>query len=159
MILRNGTKQIKGSTLWRGEPHFHPQMLFLLRRDFGFLPFDYIGDLREFEVAFKMILHEFSHFFHRNPQKYKKIVRHLRQREEGGTAQRYKRKKNYVRAVDKEYFITREQLSDADFRAICDVYWMDYLCLPFDVPEQCDIEAMFRKYYGEFIGYNDCYYS
>jgi len=160
MIRRKGYRSghgIRGSTVWRGEPHFHPQMLFLWRRDFQFLPFDYIGEMAQFERALTMILDEFSDHFHEWPEEHGRIIRHLRRREEEQTKGRYHRKQHYEGAVGKEYFITREDLSDEDFEAICDVYWMDYICLPFDVPKQCDIEKMMDKYYGHFVRFNECF--
>merc|ERR1712228_271920 len=151
--------QIKTNHLWKGEHHFHPQMLFLWNRNFEYFPFDFIGELKEFDVALKMILSEFSDYLYENPDKYELFVKHLRDRTGDKNPKKYRKKENYADATKREYFINREDLSDADIAIICEVYFLDYICMPFDIPIQCDIESMFEKYYDRFITYNDCYFS
>lgn len=149
--------------IWKGEHHFHPQTLFLLTEDFKYLPFDYIGDIKYFDQALKMIFDEFSDYFHKNPDKYDEFVRHRRAREVDNKKNidkgSFKKRGNYKNVENKEYYIKREELSDEDINLICEVYWIDYMCIPFEIPKQCNIQRLFNRYYDKFVTYNDCYFS
>ena len=135
-------------SVWTGDFHVHPQMVLLLNRDFGYFPYDYIGNLTaDFEAAFRMILDEFSDSFHRNHSLYAEYVQRARNRESGSYGE-----------VDRGNVVQREDLSDDDIRRICEIYWIDYICLPFDVPAQCNITDLFVKHYGDDVTYRDCYF-
>ena len=49
------------------------------------------------------------------------------------------------------------QFSDDDVRLVCEIYWMDYLCVPFELPPQCNLTHLVLKYYGTHVVYDDCY--
>ena len=37
---------------------------------------------------------------------------------------------------DLEKFITsKNKLNDNDIKSICEIYWLDYLCFPFNIPK------------------------
>lgn len=36
---------------------------------------------------------------------------------------------------------------------ICQLNWMDYMCLPFEIPKQCNMQQMFDTHYGKNILY------
>ena len=61
-----------------------------------------------------------------------------------------------VKSVQK-YSLEDEQLSDEDIINLCDLYWMDYICFPFDMPKQCDIKKLLNDHYGKEVVYKPCY--
>ena len=58
-----------------------------------------------------------------------------------------------------EFDIERDALNDSDIRMICDLYWIDYICFPMQVPRQCNITDLLLAHYGKHITFNDCYVS
>ena len=141
-------KKLKMKMLWSGEAHLHPQTLFLLRQDLGFYPFDYIGDLKYFKDIWDPILYQFVERKRQetryNPCKYYRY------------AESYK---DYGKDnVESDFNIKRVNLTDDDIRTICEIYWIDYICFPFDVPKQCNITDLFIKHYNKHVTYNDCYF-
>ena len=49
------------------------------------------------------------------------------------------------------------QLSAKDISNICELYWMDFMSLPFELPKECDIDKLIVKHYGKNIVYKSCY--
>merc|ERR1712061_558970 len=45
-----------------------------------------------------------------------------------------------------KYQIEVDDLEEEDIRKICDVYWMDYICLPFPVPDACNITELLLRH-------------
>ena len=41
--------------------------------------------------------------------------------------------------------LLRLQLTDDEVRKICDLYWMDFLCFPFELPPQCDRDKLLES--------------
>eukprot|EP01084_Bolivina_argentea_P039542 73067_1 len=118
--------------VWSGDPHIHPQMIHLLNHTFEWFPYNYIGNLSgDFDISFKMILDEFSDAYHQNKSLYYKYVTWARNRESG-----------HYGNVLKEDVVTKNDLSDEDMKTICEIYWIDYICLPFDVPKACNISDL-----------------
>ena len=133
--------------VWTGDPHIHPQMIHLLNRTFQWFPYNYIGDLKQFDISFKQILNEFSDKYHNNKTLYDKYVHRARNRQTGDYGN-----------VLKSQVITINDLSDDDIKKVCEIYWIDYLCLPYDIPQQCNITDLFVRHYGDDVTYMDCYY-
>ena len=120
-----------------------------MNKTFEWFPYDYIGNLSsDFDVTFRMILDEFSDAVHNDQELYDQYVQRARNRENG----------TYGKAL-KENVVRREHLSDEDIQSICEIYWIDYMCLPFDIPIQCNISDLFVKHYGDDVVYTDCYYA
>eukprot|EP01083_Nonionella_stella_P118304 353152_1 len=157
--MMNSTTKIRAAKIWKGEHHFHPQMLFLWSQRFDFLPFNYIGEMTHFDEAMHMIMDEFSEYFHEHQDEYHRFVKHLRNRQETHSSEKFKKKKNYMNVTKRNYYITRDELTDKDIESICEVYWADYICMPFEIPKQCNIQRLLDKYYGRFVTYNECYFS
>merc|ERR1712051_560287 len=100
-----------------------------------YFPFDFIGNLTsDFDAAFRIILDEFSDAVHQNSSLYGEYVQRARNRESG-----------YYGNVDREDVVERGDLSDDDLRRVCEIYWIDYICLPFEVPPQCNLTDLFVK--------------
>ena len=55
------------------------------------------------------------------------------------------------------YQIELNDLEDDDIRKICDIYWMDYICIPFPMPKQCNLTELLLRHYGDDIVYKDCW--
>ena len=51
-----------------------------------------------------------------------------------------------------------DDLDDGDIRTICELYWMDYICIPFELPSVCNLTQLFIDHYGTDVMYNDCYW-
>lgn len=135
-------------SVWTGDFHVHPQIVLLLNKTFGYFPYDFIGNLSaDFDAAFGLILDEFSDAVHSNGSLYGEYVQRARNRESGQYGE-----------VDKKDVVKRADLSDDDIRRICEIYWIDYICLPFDIPPQCNVTDLFMKHYGDDVTYHDCYY-
>ena len=45
-------------------------------------------------------------------------------------------------------------LNDNDIKMICNIYWLDYLCLPFEFPKQCNMSYLLQNHYYKHITYN-----
>eukprot|EP01083_Nonionella_stella_P092847 260060_1 len=63
---------------------------------------------------------------------------------------------SYTNNRTNRFSVDRSELSDADIKTLCEIYWQDYMCLPFDIPTQCDIVQIFRQHYGRDVTYADC---
>ena len=57
----------------------------------------------------------------------------------------------------KKFDIKGEELMDTDIANICKIYWLDYMCFPFQVPIECDLEQIIREHYGVDVEYKPCY--
>eukprot|EP01083_Nonionella_stella_P040494 109887_1 len=57
----------------------------------------------------------------------------------------------------RKYEVNRSQLNSFDIMKICELYWLDYLCFPFELPKQCDLEQLILNHYGVDIEYYQCY--
>ena len=55
------------------------------------------------------------------------------------------------------YQIEKSDLTDDDIRKICDVYWMDYICIPFPMPKACNLTELLLRHYGDDVVYKDCW--
>ena len=44
----------------------------------------------------------------------------------------------------------RKQLSDNDIFKLCHIFWVDYVCFPFQIPKQCDLDQLKYKYVSFF---------
>merc|ERR1712176_249213 len=120
--------------LWSGEAHFHPQTFFLLDGKLEYFPFDYLGELGHLDEILQAVLMEFAPSVSDRP--LARNIRSYRKRE---------RDKDYLQ----DYNIQREQLTDADIANICKIYWIDYICFPFDVPSQCNLTQIFEEHYDK----------
>ena len=39
---------------------------------------------------------------------------------------------------------------------ICQIYWIDFICLPFQVPDECNLTQMYQQHYNKHIKYQQC---
>ena len=118
-----------------------------MREDLGFYPFDFIGDLKYYEDIWNPILYQF--------------VEAKRKERRYQPCKRYRHKdsyRDYGDDVESDFNIQRANLTDDDIRTICEIYWIDYICFPFEIPNQCNITDLFVKHYNKHVSYNDCYF-
>ncbi len=54
------------------------------------------------------------------------------------------------------YNLELDELNDEDIRLVCEIYWMDFVCIPFEVPKPCNITHLLLKYYNKYVSYDDC---
>ena len=150
-LMTDRKKRVQMKSLWSGEAHLHPQTLFLLAADLSFFPFDFVGDLKDFDAAMRAILFEFVWpYLEEHPRFIDYALTSYRRR--AGNP------RFYGDALRSDFNLERANLSDADVRMICEVYWVDYLCLPFKVPAQCNVTELMRKHYGAHLTFNHCYF-
>ena len=129
--------------------HLFPNMRFLMEQHYRTsIPFNFIGDLKHFAVDFPQIVEPFivDEELRRNHTKFMELMERKRVRKGD----------NWDHKLSK-FHIERSELSDDDVQRICDLYWLDYLCLPFDIPVQCHVDNLIEKHYGVDVEYDDCY--
>lgn len=56
-----------------------------------------------------------------------------------------------------KYDLEIDDLSDDDVRKVCELYWMDYLCIPFEIPKACNLTDLILRHYGEDVEYGECW--
>ena len=127
--------------------HLLPNMVFLVGQHYKTsIPFNFIGNLKHFADDFPQIIEPFivDEELRRNRTKIQDLIaRKNGPRDRTVTLRRFR--------------IERSQLSDDDIRRICKLYWLDYMCFPFDIPVQCDFNGLIQKHYGVNVEYKDCY--
>ena len=102
--------------------------------------FDYIGDIRYVNEILPDILDPFINNTSILKHDNKKLMEYFEPKR---------------RRPKDRFNIDKELLSDDDIIKICDVFWVDYLCLGFDIPKQCNVTEMFLKHYNNTITYLD----
>ena len=131
------------------DSHLEPNTHGLLGQDYqNDIPFTFIGNLYNYNNDYPQILKPFL-VDKELIQDRKKLMKYL-------ARMRGRTKDNKFLNLTK-FSINRSELSDNDISNLCDVYWMDYLCLPFDIPIECDLEKMYNDHYGIEFTYKDCY--
>ena len=65
--------------------------------------------------------------------------------------------RNYVNKIVDKFNFKISDLSDKDISDICEIYWLDYICFPFDIPKQCNLTLLLIKHYGKHVEYKSCY--
>ena len=46
----------------------------------------------------------------------------------------------------KQFNVKKNELNKYDFRKICNLFWLDYMCLPFKIPKECNLEIIFKQH-------------
>merc|ERR1712154_604791 len=129
--------------------HLFPNMHFLMGQDrLTSIPFNFIGDLKHFAVDFPQILEPLivDEELKRNNTKFMELIQN----------QREQKNQNRDDKLSK-FRISRSDLSDEDMMRLCDLYWLDYLCLPFDIPDACDVNKLIEAHYGVDVTFDKCY--
>lgn len=157
--------------------HILPQMLFLTNHSnpWGFLPINYIGFTTDiFNSTFEILYELYMKY---NPPPTMSEMSEWNKNDAYNTF-----KELYIQGRDRhsidylnnsnlmihpdakldpmdllQFQVESSDLTDNDISKICEIYWMDYLCLPFDIPPQCNLTKLFIKHYGDNIVYNDCW--
>ena len=120
--------------------HLFPQMFFLNDARWIAHPVDYVGLIEHEKEAFLWLLDRFVDTSAFNISEIMAKEWHVL---------RNRHSEEYHHSAYKKYDLDRAQLSDEQIGKICELYWMDFICLPFDVPEQCDLGLLFDTFYGE----------
>ena len=129
--------------------HLPPSTHFLVDQDWKTnIPFTFIGDLYNYNNDFPQILKPLI-IDEELKQNRTKLMKYLE-------TQRDRSSDNKFMDLSK-FSLKRSQLDKDDISSLCDIYWMDYLCFPFDIPIECDLEKMFTDHYGVELLYKDCY--
>ena len=129
--------------------HLVPNMRFLVGQHYKTsIPFNFIGDLKHFAEDFPQIIEPFilDEEMKRNHSKLMELMEHKKVRTND----------NWDFELNK-YHIERAELSDEDVVRICDMYWLEYMCLPFELPEPCDVNKLIEEHYGVDVEYTSCY--
>lgn len=171
-LAKNKNDSISSLKIWYNI-HLLPQMIYLTNftSPWGFYPLNYVGYTKDLFNSTFEILYEL--YYKDNPRKkgdktkkdakntYSSTYVHGRDRH----SMDYLNNSNLMIHPDAvlspmellNYEVEYDDLTDDDIRNICEVYWMDYLCLPFDIPKQCNLTQLFIKHYGENIVYKQCW--
>ena len=142
-LFLNELKNLSDFYLWNNEimniypnHHIHPQMMFLLTLNLTHFPMDFIGNITEIQDSLYDII---NYSYPLNKEEY--------------LTEYYKKK---TRGYTKKYHLDVNDLNDIDIKIICDLYWMDYICIPFNIPIQCNLTQLLAKHYGNHVIYNNC---
>ena len=129
--------------------HLPPNMDFLMDKDWSMnIPFGFIGDLYNLkndlpQVLMPLIIDEELKRNHSELMKYLATVR--------------SRDGDNMRAELSKFIIGREELNKKDIDNLCQIYWLDYLCFPFDIPDECNLNKLYSDHYGTDLSYKNCY--
>ena len=135
-------------------------MLFLLDQDWKTnVPYNFIGDLKNLNNDITQLLNplmiddELKHDESKLFEYFEKI------KKSDPLEGRQRQSDSYFSkgGVLSRYNINKSQLSDEIICKIMEIYWMDYICFPFDIPSQCDFNKMLQKHYNKDVVYKPCY--
>ena len=163
-LNNNTTDEYKPNILsiyW--DDHMNPQMHFLLNDKWDPYQLNYVGYIEKMEETLYKILIQHSDL-HPNDLSFdtfkekhfeKARDRHTKKYQNGQIKQT---NNGHSKVIDaSELVIEAYELESDLIQMICELYWMDYICLPFDIPQQCNLTDLFLQHYGEHVVYNDCY--
>ena len=103
--------------------HLWPNYKFLSDENWRPIQFDYIGYSKNINHDLPIIL---KPYLLNQTFQDEHIMKNL-----------YRDINDKIKNVNNKYLIKPSMLTDSDIGDICSLYWMDYLCFPFDVPAQC----------------------
>eukprot|EP01083_Nonionella_stella_P139205 424133_1 len=132
--------------------HYRPNMFFLMptsNRDKS-LKFRFIGNTAEMNNDLPQLIEPF--IIDPELQNNSKLLM-----EQYFGHERNRQSTDYVTRKVQRFNIDKLELSDQDIQNICEIYWLDYLCFPFEIPEQCNIRDLMNKHYGKDVEYEECY--
>jgi len=154
--------------------HIMPQMWFLTAPYNPWRPYpvNYVGNITEiiqstFDIAYHFYWNSSLYLEAKQKRKtlseekaWKEWNRHYHH----GRNRHYKKYVNggERKAVTKgndvmKYQIEVDDLEEEDVRRICELYWMDYICIPFPIPAACNLTDLILKHYGDDVVYRDCW--
>eukprot|EP01083_Nonionella_stella_P104928 301327_1 len=133
------------------DSHAFPNTKFLQASDWSMsMPFNFIGHLDHLTTVLPELLAPYIDDVEFKVNTTLWMQKYFRRR----YMKKLKRQKH--KSLGK-YEVRKSELSDKDVRDICELYWLDYLCFPFELPEACDLEQLVLKHYGKDIEYLQCY--
>eukprot|EP00483_Globobulimina_turgida_P011003 UN11024 len=151
-----------------------PQMYFLTEHGNPWKPWpvNYVGNMSElsestFEILYHFYWNTSEHLHRKKRKKYLSKEAALNVYNDNYHHGRNRHNKNYLdggerRAVIKggdvlKYQLEAGDLGDDDIKRICEVYWMDYICIPFHMPNACNLTELLLRHYGDDVVYKDCW--
>ena len=155
------------------DDHLNPQMHFLLNDNWDKYKLNYVGDMSMMQETLYKIMVEYSDInvdeldFDTFKKKYYHLERdrHTKAYQEANNPNKWPKQKKMRNTgqhdtqniITKNLVLERKDMDDELIQLICELYWLDYLCLPFDIPKQCNITQLFLQHYGNDVVYDDCY--
>ena len=154
--------------------HIAPQMYFLTEHGnpWKSWPMNYVGNTSEIKESVFEILYQ----FYWNTTDYMEVEKQQQMLSRDEAKSIYKDKyhhgrnrhnKKYLQGEERyapvkgdellKYQIELKDLMDHDIKKICEVYWMDYICLPFPMPKACNLTELLLRHYGDDVVYKDCW--
>ena len=61
-----------------------------------------------------------------------------------------------IDSILENYNLEMNDLDDQDIQQLCQIFWIDYLCFPFDLPRQCNLTTLFLQHFGNHVTYRSC---
>eukprot|EP01083_Nonionella_stella_P243974 849616_1 len=131
------------------DDHYKPNLFYLMPRSNRnkSLNFNFIGNINELTIDLPQILNPFI-----NDTKLQNNATLLMEYFEH---QRDRNSQTYETHSTEQFNIDKSELSEQDIQNICEIYWMDYICFPFEIPEPCNITYLMHKHYGSDVEYDD----
>eukprot|EP01084_Bolivina_argentea_P104308 186779_1 len=147
--------------------HFVPNMLFLIDQTNKYSNFSYnfIGNMKEFNNDLPQIMEPFIRDEKLKNNSYSLMQTYfIRKHHRTNNYSEYSSRTNFQEHVSdrkknrlNKFNINESMLDDVDINNLCNVYWLDYICFPFDVPIQCNLTDIFIRHYGIDVEYKPCY--
>ena len=117
--------------------HIRPQTTYLLNSKWNFFNFNYLGSLNNISNDLYFMVNKFlstKGYNSINETAFNKYLTHERDNTDT----------KYNKGISK---INRNNLTDSQIQMICELNWIDYVCIDgFRIPNQCNIEYLKQKY-------------
>eukprot|EP01084_Bolivina_argentea_P104307 186778_1 len=147
--------------------HFVPNMLFLIdqkNKSFNF-NYNFIGNIQELDNDLPQIMEPFIRDEKLKNNSYSLMQTYFsRKRHRTNKYSDYSSQSNIAQHIGdrnkkllNKFNVKESMLDDVDINNLCNVYWLDYICFPFDIPIQCNLTDIIIRHYGIDVEYKPCY--
>ena len=113
--------------------HLWPNYQFLSDENWKPIKFDYIGYSKNIDYDLPIILKPY--LINDEQEQHDGIIMTKHRVRESSNS--YRDINGNIEKVNNRFFINISMLTDLDIRNLCNLYWMDYKCFPFNIPKQC----------------------
>ena len=138
------------------DTHFAPNLFFLMHngQQNKSLKYNFIGNLDNLSKDLPQLLNGYlidDELKYNDSLLMEQYFSHQRDRNDTKNDEVFHNEKYLDAALlyfDRRYNLKISQLKDDYVKLICEIYWMDYLCFPFNLLSQCNLTYLMDKHYG-----------
>eukprot|EP01084_Bolivina_argentea_P077043 139682_1 len=137
--------------------HLLPQFSFLTNWKNKIIDFDYIGyTMNAKKDLYKILRHIYGEQI--NHTVFDALYEIKNEKSSGNFNRKYmlkslRRKKNVNYT---KYVLEESSLTDSHIKKICELLYLDIICLPIKIPKQCNLREIFKRHYGKDVIYQTC---